>query len=180
MLGAARRYARALLEVALAQGDPGELGRELQQAVELLDAQPEIQKVLVHPAISTERKRLIAGAVFKDASDLFSRLLQLLVARERTLLLPDVAEAYATLWNTQRGVAAAEAVTASALAPEQAGALATALGRATGKTVELKNAIDPEVLGGVLVKMEGRVFDGTVRGRLKSLRQQLVGGSQAF
>lgn len=180
LLGAARRYARALLAVALEKGDPAELGRELQQAVELLDAHPELQKVLTHPAISAERKRLIASAVFKGASDLFSRLLQLLVERERTLLLPDVAQAYHTLWNTQRSVVAAEAVTASALAAEQASGLATALGRATGKTVELKNAIDPEILGGVLVKMEGRIFDGTVRGRLKSLRQQLVGGSQAF
>ena len=180
MLGAARRYARALLTVALEKGDPAELGRELQEAVELLDTYPELRKVLAHPAVSTERQRLIASSIFKGASDLLSRLLQLLVERQRTLLLPDVAHAYATLWNTHRGVVAAEAVTATPLATEQASALATALGRATGKTVELKNAIDPEILGGVLVKMEGRVFDGTVRGRLKSLRQKLVGGSQAF
>jgi F-type H+-transporting ATPase subunit delta len=180
LLGAARRYAKALLAVALERGDPAELGRELHQAVELLDAHPELQKALTHPAVATERKRLIASAVFKGASDLLSRLLLLLVERERTVLLPDVAHAYAILWNTQRGVVAAEAVTVSPLATEQASALASALGRALGKTVELKNAIDPEILGGVLVKMEGRVFDGTVRGRLKNLRQKLVAGSQAF
>lgn len=180
MLGAARRYARALLAVALEKGDPAGLGRELQEAVALLDTCPELQKVLAHPAVSAERKRLINGSVFKGASDLLSRLLQLLVERERTRLLPDLASAYATLWNTHRSVVAAEALTAAPLATEQVKALAIALGRATGKTVELENAIDPEVLGGVLAKMEGRVFDGTVRGRLNSLRQKLVGGSQAF
>jgi F-type H+-transporting ATPase subunit delta len=177
--GSARRYARALFDVAQQKGDPAGLRRELQQAAELLDSHPELQKTLTHPAIPAERKRSIAKSVFRGSSDLFSRLLDLLVERKRMTLLPDLARAYDALWNAHRGVVAAQAVTASPLASEQTSALASALGRATGKTVEVSNAIDPEILGGVLVSMEGRVFDGTVRGRLESLRHKLVGGSPA-
>lgn len=178
-LGVARRYARALLELAIEKGDPAGLARDLRLAADLLEAHAELQKVLAHPAVPAERKRAIATAVFKGAPELFSRLLQLLVERQRTLLLPDIARAYATLWNAHRNVVAAHAVTASPLAGEQATALATALGRATGKTVEIENAVDADVLGGVLVEMEGRTFDGTVRGRLNSLRHRLVEGTRA-
>lgn len=176
----ARRYARALLEVALEKADPGQLARELHAAGELLEAHPQLRAALAHPAVSGERKRVIATAAFRGASQVLSRLLELLVARERTLLLPEIGRAYARLWNAHRNVAAAEAVTAAPLATGQAAALAAALGRATGKTVELQNVVDPEILGGVLVKMEGRTFDGTVRGRLNNLRGKLVGGGRAF
>lgn len=178
--GVARRYARALLELAMDKADPAALGQDLRVAAALLETHAELQRILAHPAVPKERKRALASAVFKGAPDLFSRLLQLLVERERTLLLPDIARAYATLWNAHRNVAAAQAVTASPLAAEQADALAAALGRATGKTVELESAVDADILGGVLVEMEGRTFDGTVRGRLKSLRQRLVEGTEAF
>ncbi len=178
--GVARRYARALLELALDKGDPAGFGRDLRLAADLWEAQAELQKVLAHPAVPAERKSAIAGAIFKGAPDLLSRLLQLLIERQRTRLLPDIARAYATFWNARRNVVAAHAVTASLLAAEQADALAKALGRAVGKTVELENTVDATVLGGVLVEMEGRTFDGTVRGRLDRLRHRLVEGTPAF
>ncbi len=171
--GVARRYAKALLEVAMAAGDPATLGRDLTQAAELLQNQGELRKTLAHPAIPAERKRALAAAVFKGTPDLFFRLLILLVERERTLLLPDIARAYALLWNAQRDVVAARASTATPLSGQEARALAAALGRVTGKTVEVENTLDESLLGGALVEMDGRTFDGTVRGRLRSLRERL-------
>src|SRR3990172_7245779 len=143
--GVARRYAKALLELTLTAGDPAALGRDLASAAELLEAQDELRRMLAHPAVPAERKRAIAAAIFKGAPALFSRLMQLLVERERTQLLPDIARAYATLWNAHRQVAAARAVTAVPLSADQAAALAAALGRVSGKTVELENTVDPDL-----------------------------------
>ena len=90
-------------------------------------------------------------------------------------LLPAIEESLGVLWNAQRGVMAAEAVSAVALDEAQTRAVAEALRKATGKDVELQTRTDPALLGGILVKMAGRTYDGTVRGRLRALRQRLVG-----
>ena len=175
--GVARRYARALLDVAGQQGAAAEaLRRELREATALLAAQPDLRKALEHPALPAERKRKVVGAVWgRGTSPIMVRLLDLLVERGRMELLPAIEESFSALWNAQRGVVAAEAVSALALDEAQTRAVAEALRKATGKDVELQTRTDPALLGGILVKMAGRTYDGTVRGRLRALRQRLVG-----
>jgi F-type H+-transporting ATPase subunit delta len=80
-----------------------------------------------------------------------------------------------SLWNAHRGAVAAEAVTAVPLDEAQTRALVETLRRATGKEVELRSRTDAALLGGLVVRMAGRTYDGSVRGRLKSLRERLVG-----
>jgi F-type H+-transporting ATPase subunit delta len=173
--GAARRYARALLEVALEQGGADSMRDALARAAELLAQHPELQRALTHPAVALDRKQAIAREVFgqQGASDTLMRLLGLLIARGRLELLPAVEVAYAAAWNARRGVVMAEAVTADGLTPSQQERLSQALAAAAGQGVELTQSVDPRVLGGVRVAMGGRVFDGTVRGRLESLRRHL-------
>jgi F-type H+-transporting ATPase subunit delta len=174
--GPARRYARALLEVATAQKlDLAALATELTQAAAALEGSHELQRALTHPALPVERRKKVAQAVFQGASPLFARLLDLLLERDRLGMVSDVARLYTLLWNEERGVLTAEAVTAVALAPEQKGALGKALANATGKKVELSARVDPSLLGGVLVRMGGRTYDGTVRARLQALRDTLSG-----
>ena len=85
-------------------------------------------------------------------------------------LLPDVVETYAQLANAARGIVSAEAVSAVPLAAEETRALAAALGGA----VELVTRVDPELVGGVLVRTGGKTYDGTVRTRLDALRRRLA------
>jgi F-type H+-transporting ATPase subunit delta len=173
---AARRYARALLEVAFqaADGDPARLRRELDEAVQLLESQRELDDALGSPAVPLDAKRKVVEAVWREASPLLRRLLSLLVERGRTALLPAIAATYRQLWNAARGVLPAEATSAEPLSAEELGAVERAVGRAVGRDVELTAAVDPEVLGGLLVRVGGQVYDGTVRGRLRALRERLA------
>jgi F-type H+-transporting ATPase subunit delta len=174
--GVARRYARALLDVALQQGDPETVRRELRAAAALLAAQGELRAALEHPALSGEAKKKVAEAVWGGrASTLTARLLALLAERGRIGLLDAIEAAFGVLWNVHRGVVAAEAVSAAPLDEGQTRAVAEALRRATGKEVELQARVDPALLGGLMVKMAGRTYDGSVRGRLRALRARLVG-----
>jgi F-type H+-transporting ATPase subunit delta len=175
-LGAARRYARALLDVALPQGDAETLRRELREAAALLASQKDLQSALEHPALPAEAKRKVVEAVWgRRGSPVLGRLMALLAERGRIALLPAIEQSYGGLWNAHRGVVAAEAVSAVPLDENQTRAVAEALRRATGKDVELQSRADPALVGGLLVKMAGRTYDGTVRGRLRALRQRLVG-----
>jgi F-type H+-transporting ATPase subunit delta len=175
--GTARRYARALLDVALEKGEAEALRAELDAMVSVIAAHEDLAALLAHPAVSAERKRKLVTAVAGRAgvSGLLTRLLTIMGERDRLDLLPMVAAAYAKLWNAHRGVVAAEAVSATPLDEAQTGAVARALGASTGCEVDLESRVDPRLLGGMLVKMEGRTYDGSVRARLLALRRTLAG-----
>lgn len=183
----ARRYARALLEVTDAKSTaPGEtlpsaetLATELRFSLELLESSPELRRAFEDPLLPLARKRALLRAVWTkaQASPLMVRLLDLLVEHGRASLLPVVEEAFRQAWNARRGVVEAQAVTVQAIEAGQRDALTKALARLSGKDVELRSELDPKVIGGVLVRMAGKSYDGTVRGRLRALRSRLVHGA---
>jgi F-type H+-transporting ATPase subunit delta len=175
-LSAARRYARALLDVAREQGSGEATNQALRAAADLVAGNAALASVLAHPALAVEKKRAVLREVLGgDGQTLAGRLVDLLIARGRLELLPNVADAFTDAWNAARGVVTAQAVTAAPLTAGQQERLAAALSTAAGITVELASAVDPSLLGGVRVTMAGRIYDGTVRGRLQGLRRHLEG-----
>jgi F-type H+-transporting ATPase subunit delta len=171
--GVARRYARAMLEVAQAGGTARELRVELEQAAAALAAHAPLQRALLHPALNPERKRALLAAVFAQGSELLRRSVDLVASRGRLLLLPAIAEEYALALLRSEGIEPAEAVTAQPLSAAQATAIQAALRAATGKQIELRTSVDGALLGGVLVRIAGRHYDGSVAGRLAELRRRL-------
>ena len=173
----ARRYARALLEVADRQGRNTILALrdELRGFAAAVSGHPGLQQALRSPGLGDERRRRLLGAVAESAgaSDLLRRLVDLLASRDRIALLPAVADAFAAAANAAHGVVSAEAVSAVPLGEAERKALA----RALGETVELRTSVEPALLGGVLVRQGGRTYDGTVRARLAALRRSLAAAS---
>ncbi len=163
--------------MALAQSDAAALRRELEAARALLSASPKLRQALGNRALSAERKKKLALAVWTEAraSVIFRRLLSLLAERDRLELLPGIADVYRALLLAHGKVAAAEVVSAAPLDQDQLAALETVLRKATGRGVEIQASLDRELLGGILVKLGGRHYDGSVRGRLKALRASLAG-----
>lgn len=177
-LSAARRYARALLDVANEKKeDAAVIAADLSAIAGAYDSHAGLQAALRHPGLPAERKRRLLMALAPKAHPRVGVLLDLLTGRQRTELLPALSAAYQRLWNQQRGVMPAEAVTAVPLEPASRDALAKALGKATGLTVDLTAAEDPALLGGVLVRMGGRTYDGSVQARLAALRARLHGAA---
>jgi len=174
--GAARRYARALLDVALARDDQG-LRQDLDRLAQLFSDHAELHTVLRHPSIPVEKKVAVVASLWRERrpSDLLLRLLALLGERDRIELLPLIARAYARLWNAHRGVVEAEAVSARVLDGAETRAVASAVGKVLGKQVDLRWREDPALMGGLLLRVEGRVYDGSVRARLRALRERLAG-----
>lgn len=174
---AGRRYARAALELALAQGSADALREDLRGVAALLEAGGELAAVLIHPALPGERKKAVLERLLAErASALARRLLALLAERGRIALLPAVADAYEALLNAERGVAVAEVASAVPLAAAQLRALGGALRAATGRETELRPRLAPELIGGLRVELDGKVYDGSLRARLAALRDALRAG----
>jgi F-type H+-transporting ATPase subunit delta len=173
----ARRYARALLQAALEKQAAESLEQELAAAAAHVQKLPELKASLLNPALGAESKKKLAQAVWAKASPLFRRLLELLIDRGRVGILPALHGSYLALLNEQRGVVAAEAVSAVPLAPGQEKALTAAAAKLAGREVSLKASVDPSLLGGVVLHMEGRTYDGSVRTKLRTLRVRLGAGA---
>jgi F-type H+-transporting ATPase subunit delta len=173
----ARRYARALLDVAGKDGREAVLALrdELRGFVPSLVGHDELRLLLAHPGVPAEQKRRVVLALAEraKATPLVKRLVELLGARDRLSLLGEVAEAYAELANAAHGVVAAEVVSAVPLQDKQRKALEAALAGA-GASVELHAEVDPKLLGGLLVRAQGRTYDGSVRKHLEALRRRLA------
>jgi F-type H+-transporting ATPase subunit delta len=178
----ARRYARALLEVVMAEpradgSGPAAVRAVLEEARALLAERSDLARALTHPAIPAAARQKIAAAVWPGAPAVVKRLLNLLIERGRVELLPAVTEAFVEAWNEARGAVAATAVSAVELDASQRQALVSALEKGTGKSVELDTKVDASVLGGLRVTLGGRTLDGTVEARLRALRRRLQGAA---
>jgi F-type H+-transporting ATPase subunit delta len=176
----ARRYARALHQVAVAEGGdrPRQLRSELDTLLALLEKNPELAATVSHPALRAEARARALCTILEKAggSALLARLVALVVGRERVGMLRPLAEAYGEELLAAEGTVAATAVSAVPLDEPQRLALATALSQAAGKRVDLTNQVDPAVIGGALVRMGDRTYDGTVRAHLSALRRRLAAG----
>jgi F-type H+-transporting ATPase subunit delta len=170
-----RRYARALVSVATERSADEALALrdELAAFAALLERHGALRATLLQPGLRPEPRRRLVRALAEraGASELLRRLAELLADRDRLSILPTLAVAYAEELNAARGVVTAEAVSAAPLGTAQLRGLAAALGRGT----EVQPRVDPSVLGGLLVRVGGRTYDGTVRARLAALRHRLAG-----
>jgi F-type H+-transporting ATPase subunit delta len=175
----ASRYARALFDVAVAEGDPRAVEGGLAGFVALLDAFPLLRRVLWNPAVPTARKLSAVGEIVRRAGypAPLAKMLTLLAGRDLLSLLPEVLDAYRRRLMDHEGIVAAHVTTAVPLAEDRLRAVAAALGRATGKRVTMTTRVDPAIIGGVVAKVDSTVYDGSVARQLERIREKMAGGA---
>jgi F-type H+-transporting ATPase subunit delta len=175
----ARRYAAALFDVIsrTGDGDIDRAGRDLASIRELLTANPALRKVLESPGVPAQKKHAILEAVLDRSGDLgpeVRRLLLLLAERDRLVILGDVSTFFSERVMRRNRVVQADIVTAVPLGDDRRAALTTALGQATGGAVLLTERVDPSIIGGLVAKVGGVVYDGSVTRQLERMRERFL------
>jgi len=175
----ARRYARALLEVATERGAQDEAGQEIAALGELFEQDPMLRLSLTDPMVPQGRREEILQALLEVARprEELARLLRQMLAYDRMGRVTEVAAAYRQLMDEQRGIVEVEVATASALTAAQRKRLSAALEKMTGKKVRLTESLDPGLLGGVLARIGDKVYDASVQGRLRQIREEMEGAA---
>ncbi len=174
---AARRYAEAAYEVAVRDDTVDAWRSELDIAGAVV-ADDEVARVLANPAIALEsRDAMIDSAVGPIVSGPVLNLIKLMLRRGRIEQLSRVASEFRRLDNAAKGIVPASATSAAPLSKDEVTALVGRLEQMTGAHVELDLQVDPGLLGGLVVRVGDRMIDGSVRGRLERLRNQLVSGA---
>lgn len=174
---AAKRYARALFDVALAeQHDVAAVGQELAGFAGLVSSHETLQRVLANPAIPAARKRAVVEQLLAHGrvAPVVSRVLLLLAERDRLLLLPDLADAYQSRLMDHQQVVHAEVTTAMPLTDDRVAALQQGLTQVTGRQVHLGIRVDPSIVGGAIARIGSTIYDGSVTTQLEKMRQRLV------
>ena len=173
---APRRYAEAAFEVGLRDGTVETWRRELDQAAATLDTGT-LEETLANPAMPLDQRAAAAEQIFRGLSRPVLNLVLLLLRRGRIEQLPRVAAEFRRLDDKRKGLTHATATSAAPLGPEEVRAITARLEQLTGGTIALETSVDPDLLGGVVVRVGDRLIDGSVRGRLERLRNQLASGA---
>jgi F-type H+-transporting ATPase subunit delta len=167
-------YARALFNVVQAEGELDRVEDELFRFGKILESNHELKQALSDQSIDRAQREKVLGELLADkVSPHTLGLLTFIVGQGRARQLPQILEQLSDLAAEARESVVAEVRTAIPLQEEQRTALAAALSKATGKKVEVKALVDPDVLGGVVAKIGETVIDGTVRHKLEQLKDQV-------
>jgi F-type H+-transporting ATPase subunit delta len=173
----ARRYTRALFQLAREAGQEEQVGKEIEQFHAAYSGS-ELQGVLTNPAfgVASRKRVLIQVANAQGIAPLTIHFLSLLLERDRLNHLAGIVSCYRRLLNEVKGRVEAKIVGASPLEPAQVEEVRGALRAISGKAVVLHEETDPALIGGLLVELEGKIYDGTVRTQLENMKQRIARG----
>ncbi len=174
---AARRYAEALHESAVTAGALEAFLRDLDTCSATMAGSRELRLIIASPAVSKEKKQAIIAAVFAGLFDAFTvQAFQFLLSKNREALLHEIIAEVQAIDRRARNLLMADIVTAEPLTDAQRLSLAERLGTMTQKTVELREQLNPAIIGGMVVRLDDMVYDGSIARKLERLRRRFIHG----
>jgi len=170
---AASRYAEALLEVASEHGKLDEIEEDLQAVVEAFRDEG-AEKLFMNPRLDSEEKKKMIEVLSGTVAHEVLNFLNVVIDHHREAELADILKEYTSKANKERGIVEAFVTTVAPLTDEEKVALKERFGQALNKTVQLKEKVDRNVVGGILIRIGDRVYDGTIAGKLSRFKQSLA------
>lgn len=165
-------YANGIFEIARAEGDLERVENELLAVSQALESSGELRSALTDPQLPYDKKQGIVDELIGGrASSLTVDLVQMIVSQGRASELPAIAKSVVETAASSRDKAVAEVRSAVPLDQATVARLESALGRATGKSVEVKVIVDESVIGGIVARVGDTVIDGSIARRVDSLKQ---------
>ena len=174
----AREYGEGLYDLACEEGTSAEILAQLETLVSVFREQPDFVRLLGNMALSREERVAIIDSTLRGQVDGYLlNFLKILCERGILPELRGCEEAYRARYNADNGVIGATVTTAEPMDDKQRAELAERLCRMTGRQVVLTEKVDPAVMGGVLLEMNGQRYDNTLKNRLKSIHSAMVQGA---
>lgn len=165
----AKRYAQALFQVIPVEDRPA-LSEEFQQALLVLQ-DVQIKKVFTHPQTSKARKSELIRLM--GLSTALENFILLSIEKDRDRFLFQIEKEFTALVLTSQQIAVAQVISAVELKQETLSQLQRQLEEISGKTVQIKTSVDPKIGGGLIIKMDGKVIDGSVANSLQRFQRSL-------
>jgi len=170
---AAEVYARALFEVASERDILDVVREQLGQFVDVLSTNHSLQTFFFSPYLSTEEKKDGLARLIDGAEETFMSFLETLVERHRMPEIFHIRARYEELWDAEMKLLPVEVTSAVALDESIVRDIGERIGTQTGNKIELTSVVDPDILGGIVLRVGDFILDASIRNRLSQLRKQV-------
>jgi len=176
MASIARRYAKALLDIGVEDGNFERIGREVNSLASALAGSADLVETLSNPAFPRDDREKVLRAVLQrlGASQTVVNFTRLLLDRDRMGVLADISRELDAMIDERAGRVSAQVRSATPLDPSQRARLTQALEKMSGKKVQMVVDHDPDLLGGIVAKVGDTLYDGSLRTQLEKLRHTLA------
>ncbi len=167
-------YARSLFEVAQQRGELDEVREQLGQFADALEGDRGLQQFLFSPYFSTEEKEDGLKRVVQGASPTIVNFLELLVEKHRMPALMRIRRSYDALWERENDLLPVSVTSAVELDEETVRNIGDRIGEQTGRKVQLSSSVEPDLIGGIVVRVGNSIIDASIRSRLEQLRRTVA------
>jgi F-type H+-transporting ATPase subunit delta len=170
----AQVYARSLFEVAKERDELDQIRDELGQFADVLNQDRDLQVFFFSPYFSTEEKKDGLHRAVTGASDTFTNFLEALIERHRMPAVFRIRARYDQLWDHENQLLPVEITSAVELDDATVRSIGDRIGAQTGLKIELSSHVDPDILGGIVLRVGNSILDASIRNRLNQLRKQVA------
>lgn len=172
---AARRYAYAYHETAIENNILEEVKSDVKLISDTLDSSKDLKLFLKSPLVNKDQKRAALLEIFdKKVQPLTIQLMKILTEKSRESLLGMILKHFIDYYNVHHGIVEIDITSAFELDQEQVSNLIKQLEIKTGKKIELNRQVNPELIGGMMVRIDDTVIDGSVKHKLSQLKNRLT------
>jgi F-type H+-transporting ATPase subunit delta len=173
----ARTYARALFQAAKDAGRIDEVRDQLATFVEAVDEVPELRSLIRNPELDPPAKAAALDAVLEGADEMVRNFVRVVTEKGRAAQLDEIAREYDALVAAEEQILSVELRTAYELSDDEAESIVKQIEQESGRRVEAARTVDPDLIGGLVLKAGSLEVDSSVRGRLDRLRRDLAHAS---
>jgi F-type H+-transporting ATPase subunit delta len=172
MSGVAGRYAVALFELANESGKADAVSADLKRFAGLVEESEDLKRLVKSPVFTAEQQQAAVGAILDRAGigGITANFIRLVAQKRRLFALPAMTRAFEALLAERKGIVPAEVTVAEAMPDQMLAELKSALRKAAGKDVSLAVRINPDIIGGMVVKLGHRMIDASLKTKLNALR----------
>ena len=170
----AQVYARSLFEVAREQKKLDEIKDQLGEFADALESNHDLQVFFFSPYFSTKEKQDGLDKAISGGDEILVNFLKLLIENHRMPVIFRVRRAYDAMWDEENRLLPVSVTSAVELDKATVGQIGDKIAEQTGRKVELSAQVDPDILGGIVVRVGNQVLDASVRNRLEQLRRTVA------
>jgi F-type H+-transporting ATPase subunit delta len=167
-------YGRALFEVADEQDKVQELREQIGQFADALEGNRELRLFFFSPYFSTAEKQQALAGLLEGAEEAFVEFLKLLIENHRMPVVFRIRREYERLWAEANRVLPVQVTSAIELDEATTQSIGASIGQSTSRKVTLTTRVDPDILGGIVVRVGNSILDASIRSRLEQLRKQVA------
>ena len=171
---AAIRYAKAMYDIANEENSINEVYKEMNFINELNSGSLDFKNLLSNSQINFQDKKKLILSLIKQSNDLTEKLIDLLIHNKRVKIIGDIASSFIQLYNKHNNIKEATIITASPINNELESKILSMINIKDAKSVNLTNVVNPNIIGGFIIRFDGKEYNASVKQNLNNLKTELT------